>query len=192
MPIINKIKKKNLEIGIWKIDETSQELHRLDKLNYRTDGLSEKNKKEFLASRILASKFISNYKIKYDKYGGPIINNNVHISISHTNELASTIISNKKVGLDIEKISEKALKVQSKFINKIHTDLNNEKATLLWCCKRAIFKWHRKGRVNFLNDIVIHPFSMKNHGEILANFLGNEITLNFLKINKHFLVYVCK
>ena len=47
MPIINKIKKKNLEIGIWKIDETSQELHRLDKLNYRTDGLSEKNKKNF-------------------------------------------------------------------------------------------------------------------------------------------------
>ena len=140
MPIINKIKKKNLEIGIWKIDETSQELHKLDKLNYRTDGLSEKNKKEFLASRILASKFISNYKIKYDKYGGPIINKNMHISISHTNELASTIISNKKVGLDIEKISEKALKVQSKFINKIHTDLNNEKATLLWCCKEAIFK----------------------------------------------------
>ena len=101
MPIINKIKKKNLEIGIWKIDETSQELHTLDKLNYRTDGLSEKNKKEFLASRILASKFISNYKIKYDKYGGPIINKNMHISISHTNELASTIISNKKVGLDI-------------------------------------------------------------------------------------------
>ena len=58
--------------------------------------------------------------------------------------------------------------------------------------KRLSLNGIEKEGLIFLNDIVIHPFSMKNHGEILANFLGNEITLNFLKINKHFLVYVCK
>ena len=73
--------------------------------------------------------------------------NGKHISISHSKELSrNNYISDKQVGLDIEHISEKPLRLSPKFItDNSHQDLTKEKATLIWCCKEAVFKWHQKG-----------------------------------------------
>jgi len=92
----------------------------------------------------------------------------------------------------IEEISEKSLKASSKFISEDNIkNLTAEKATLIWCCKEAIFKWHEKGRVDFINDIKIHPFEEMEEGEIMAKFRGIQLILNYQKINNHYLVYVC-
>ena len=95
--------------------------------------------------------------------------------------------------MDIEEISEKALRVSSKFYSKNNfNNLNKEEATLIWCCKEAIYKWHQKGNVDFITDIKLHPFKSLEKGEIRAKFRDTQLILHYQKIHNHYLVYVCK
>ena len=43
--------------------------------------------------------------ISYNKFGAPELNISQNISISHSKELAVVLLGNKKVGIDIEKIT---------------------------------------------------------------------------------------
>ena len=107
--------------------------------------------------------------------------------------LVTIIISQQQVGIDIEEISEKALRVSSKFVSTNNLKaLTAEKATLIWCCKEAVFKWHQKGEVDFIADIKLHPFESMEKGKIKAEFRDAKLILNYRKINNHYLVYVCK
>ena len=153
---------------------------------------AEKRKKEFLVSRLLLKEIHPNQQILYNKYGAPEIRNGNQISISHSKNLAAIASSKHKVGLDIEQISVKPLRLSSKFISKdTCNNLSKEKATLIWCCKEAIFKWHQKGNIDFKNDIKLKPFILGNDGEITAIFKNKEHTLYYKKVDTHFLVYVC-
>ena len=134
-----------------------------------------------------------NYSISYNAFGAPELNNSSYISISHSKELVAIIISKQQVGIDIEEISEKALRVSSKFVSTNNlTSLTAEKATLIWCCKEAVFKWHQKGEVDFIADIKLHPFETMEKGGITAEFRNTQLILNYQKIHNHYLVYVCK
>ena len=193
MPIIHRIKEKNCQIGIWEINES---LNDLVKLSNNLDSLKFKTKKrkiEFLSIRLLLKEIAPNISISYNKYGAPEIESNNSISISHSKKFTAIIISKYKVGIDIEKISKKPLKLSSKFIlQNTHKPLCEEKATLIWCCKETIFKWYQKGNINFINDIKINPFTIEEKGRLIIKFRKNNLTLHYRKIDTHFLVYVCK
>ena len=189
-----RILKQNLSIiGVWYIDETLKELIKKSKGRSILHLSTEKRKKEFLATRLILEIISPQTKIIYNKYGAPEIDNKKFISISHSNKMVAVIISDKKVGLDIEKISEKAVKISSKFILKIkHNNLSKDKATLIWCCKEAIYKWYQKGNIDFKHDIDIHPLSEADSGIIAATFKEKKYSLNYIKLETYFLVYVCK
>ena len=192
MPLEKKITLNDAKIAIWSVEESLEELLKLCGNPKLSQFKTNKRKKEFLSIRLLLKNLLPNNKIWHNTYGAPEIRNDNFISISHSNKLTAIIISKKKVGLDIEKISKKPLKLSAKFINKeLHNPISEEKATLIWSCKEAIFKWHQKGNVNFLLDIQIMPFTIKNKGDIIAKFKQNKITLHYQRINTHFLVYVC-
>ena len=193
MPLFKNIKENNCLIGIWELSETLDHFKKkynnsiIEKIN------SDKRKKEILASRALLKEMNPNIKIKYNKYGAPTIENGKFISISHSKRFITIILSSNKVGIDVQKVNFKALKVASKFIDLTkHESLCKDKATLIWSCKECIYKWHQKGLVNFLNDIKIQPFDMRKKGEIKADFKNLKLTLFYIKLQKHFLVYVCK
>jgi phosphopantetheinyl transferase len=193
MPIIHKIEKKNVTILVWEITETLEELQVLGKEINATSHTSEKRKKEYLASRLLLNEIIPNTAITYNEFGAPELENDNHISISHSRGLVSIIISEQQVGIDIEEVSEKTLRLAPKFVSaKNLTYLTKEKATLIWCIKEAAFKWHQKGGVDFIKDIIIPEFSVKEKGIITIQFKNKELNLNYQKINNHYLVYVCK
>ena len=192
MPITYKIEKKEVSILVWEITETLEELLDLYGNINTTNYTSEKRKKEHLISRLMLNKLCENGTIIYNEFGAPELDNGKHLSISHSNELVTVIISDKKSGIDIEKISEKALRIASKFVSKKNlTKLNKEKATLIWCLKEAIYKWYQKGGVDFIKDIIIPEFFAKKHGKVTAYFSRKKLNLNYLKINNHYLVYVC-
>ena len=192
MPITHKIEKKNITILVWEITETLEELQVFGEEINSTSHTTEKKKKEHLTSRLLLNEISPNTMISYNEFGAPTLNNDKHISISHSKDLVAVIISEKKVGIDIEEISEKALRLSSKFVSeKNQKTLNKEKATLIWCLKEAIFKWHQKGEVDFIKDIIIPEFSAKEKGQVKAEFNKTDLILNYQKINNHYLVYVC-
>ena len=193
MPVIKNIQENNCQIAIWKMNKSLDDLiklsNKIDNLKFKT----EKRKNEFLSSRLLLNKLLPNTIVSYNTYGAPEIDDDNFISISHSKNLTAIIISKNKVGLDIEKISEKALKLSSKFIAKDqHKPLSKEKATLIWCCKEAVYKWFQKGKINFVADIKINPFIIKDEGSLIVEFRNQQLTLYYKKINEHFLVYLCK
>ena len=193
MGVISNITIQNCTIAIWEITETLEELLQLSNTISAADFNTKKRKKEWIASRLLLNEINPNYSISYNAFGAPELNNGSYISISHSKGLAAIIISQQQVGIDIEEISEKALRVSSKFvsINNLKA-LTAEKATLIWCCKEAVFKWHQKGEVDFIADIKLHPFESMEKGEIIAEFRNTQLILNYQIIHNHYLVYVCK
>ena len=193
MPLFKNIKENNCLIGIWELSETLDHLKKKYNNSIIKKINNDKRKKEILASRVLLKEMNPNIKIKYNKYGAPTIENGKFISISHSKRFITIILSSNKVGIDIQRVNFKALKVASKFIDLTkHESLGEVKATLIWSCKECIYKWHQKGSVNFLNDIKIQPFDMRKKGEIKADFKNQKLTLFYRKLQKHFLVYVCK
>jgi len=193
MPVIQKIKANNCQIAIWDINESLDKLIQLSNNMNVSKFKSKKKKKEFLSSRLLLTELLPNDVISYNTYGAPEVVDDNFISISHSKNLVAIIVSKTKVGLDIEQISKKPLELSSKFISQnCHHLLSEEKATLIWCCKEAIFKWHQKGNIDFIADIKINPFIIKDEGQLIAEFKNQKLTLHYKKIDAHFLVYVCK
>lgn len=193
MPLFKNIKENNCLISIWYISETLDYLNKNINSGDIKKTTNIERQKEILATRMLLKEMVPNIEIRYNKYGAPIVKNGKFISISHSKLFITIILSSKKVGIDIQEVNYKALKVASKFIDlNTHKQLTKEKATLIWSCKEALFKHYQKGSVNFLNDIKIQPFEIKGKGEIKADFKNQEFTLFYRKLQKHFLVYVCK
>ena len=193
MGIIRNTTENNCNIAIWDTQETLDEILKLSKPFDLIRLKTEKRKKEFLTSRLLLEQLSPNAIITYNEFGAPELSNGDCISISHSKNLVAVIICTKKVGLDIEQISGKALRLSSKFVSEKNLKkLSKEKATLIWCLKEVVFKWHQKGGVDFIKDIIIPEFSVKEKGIITIQFKNKELNLNYQKINNHYLVYVCK
>jgi len=192
MPIIHKIEEKGITIFVWKITETLEELQVIFGGLNISNYTSEKRKKEQLITRLLVTEILPNKTIIYNKFGAPELDNGQHISISHSADLVAVIISDEKTGLDIEKISEKTLRLSSKFVSEKNLiNLNKEKSTLIWCLKEAIYKWDQKGGVDFIKDIIITEFTPKEYGKVIAFLKNKKLNLNYQKINGHYLVYIC-
>lgn len=193
MGVIKKIEENNCQLAIWDISESLNELLQKGINSDISKFKGEKRKKEFLSCRLLLNDINPDTTITYNKFGAPKLDNGQYISISHSKNLVAIIVSKTKVGLDIEQISNKPLRLSFKFIStKAHQNLTPEKATLIWCCKEAIFKWYQKGNIDFKKDIKLDEFDIKERGGISCVFKGEEIIVKYRKINNHYLVYVCK
>ena len=192
MPLLLKKKENNNIILVWKISEP---LDKLISLTSNTDCShlkSDKRKKEFLTIRILLNYYNKNLKISYSKNGSPNLNNNQCISVSHSGDLVCIIISDKKIGIDIEQISDKSLRLKGKFINSHHTKLNKEKSTIIWCIKEAVFKFHEIGNVDFKKDVFISEFILEESGKMDIIFKNNILKSYYFKVEDFYLAYVCK
>ena len=178
-------------LGVWEIKESLSDLNNRFKDEYFKKLKNRKRKLEYVCIRLLLNQIDSNLKINYKKNGAPVLNKKKNISISHSNNLAAIIISNHKVGIDVEKISDKPLKIAEKFISENDNILMNvNEVCLAWSTKEAIYKLHEIGGLDFKNDIIIKKIK-KEKNMITAKFKNEILFLHYQKINNHFLVYVC-
>ena len=193
MALLTLKEEENTSIAVWEITESLDDFK--DSIYYKKiqNFKSKKRKLQFLCTRLLLNEINKDLKITYNTFGAPEINNGQFISISHSDKLITIIVSDKRVGIDIEKISNKALKVMSKFLSlDDKTQYNDNETTLSWCAKETIFKWYQKGNISFKDDIIIKSIKHSPINNIHIEFMQNLFILKFLKINNHFLVYVCK
>ena len=185
-------KEKFCSIGVWEISESINELNALSEEVKFNQIKSQKRKLEILSVRALLEKMCGNVKLDYNKYGAPVLDNNKKIAISHSKQLVAIIVSEFKSGIDTEIISKRILKIKDKFISTNDNINESQKdLTIAWSTKECIFKWHQKGTLNFKDDILIKKINHLSK-TIEVFFDENLFILNFLKINNHILVYVCK
>ena len=192
MPLVLKKEENNITLYIWKIQESIEELKakypKIDSPKFS----SNQRTLECFTARVLINIYSTNCKIYYDSNGAPTTNLNKNISISHCDEHVCIAISKNNIGVDIEKISEKALKLKDKFINKNQSNLTQKKATLIWTIKESVFKFHKKGNVNFKKDIVLDDFKEKNEGDLAIKFKRQKLNAYFFMIDNKYITYVCK
>lgn len=179
--LTSKTEENNILCGIWKIEESIQELYSiLNNSMYETDthlqNISNKEiLREKLAVRALLKHLLnSDINIEYSETGKPCLkNSNLQISISHTRGYAAVAISVKNnIGIDIEKISDKVEKVRSKFINSNeYISEKNELTHLLlhWSAKESIYKALNQEGVELKEDVSIDHFTPQNSGLMTAS-----------------------
>lgn len=140
-------------------------------------------------SRQLAGDFNSIY---YDEFKKPHFKEgNYFLSFSHTNNFVASIVhSEKRVGIDIEKISNKALKVAPKFLSPeeyqtLSKQIDKELyATIYWAAKEALYKLDGKKSLIFAKQIKVKGIGSKNFfGEILNE--NGEIKIKAKLFYKH-------
>lgn len=121
---------------------------------------------ERLTARICLKTVIGKkYKgINYRKNGQPyLVGQDENISISHSKDILSIIISNSPdIGIDIQLPSEKIKKIAKRVFNQDELDWAKneiEKLTYLWCIKEAVFKASSIKGLDFRKEIIIDTSS---------------------------------
>jgi len=154
---------------------------------------SEKRKSEWISVRMLVKFFFNTYReIKYTTFGKPFFDSNFNISISHTSGFVAIIISkNNEIGIDIEKIDNKILKIAEKFIFKKELDsfpisLKKEMIYLNWNCKETLFKIYEKGKLDFKTNLIVQIDDIKEFGKINSIIRINDNDKNII-LNYKFL-----
>jgi phosphopantetheinyl transferase len=190
-------------LGIWKIEEDEISLRRLIKEDIAVPFTNAGKRIEFLAVRALAKAMdIDPLKIAHLPSGKPYIENcALNVSISHTKGYVAILLSSLiHMGIDIEQISERILKVRSKFM---HPDEEkalyglkcNESSSLLlhWCAKESLYKAIPDEEVDFINDLRILQFNISGEkGSFRAKALKSGINFQvYYTIEKDFVLTYC-
>jgi phosphopantetheinyl transferase len=169
----------NTKLYLWKITEDFDTLFSQVKLKdsslARLQTMkSESHQKGFLAVRMLLQhNDYSDFDLFYDAFGKPHLKpqgcsiKDVEISISHSNDFSAIAISDSKVGLDLEQLKEKALRIAKRFMDVSHLDNLSEeekikKATIVWGIKESIFKIKNEKGISFPNHIFEDDFSFED------------------------------
>ena len=167
------------KIYIWKITEDFNTLYSQVTLKDSTlarlqDMKSESHQKGFLAVRMLLQhNEYSDFDLYYDTFGKPHFKpqgcsiKDLEISISHSGIFSALAISEQKIGLDLEQLKEKSLRIAPRFMDVSHLDnLTTEekikKATVVWGIKESIFKIKNEKGISFPNHIFEDDFTFED------------------------------
>ncbi len=152
----------------------SQEEEALDFLSFR-EKLSFANishpekRKEWATARMAIRDALEVLHVPYpgffkDEHGkSQVMNGNGFVSLSHTEGLAGAIFHrDTPVGIDMDFIREKILKIGFRFLDKSELDFLDKDPlhyTMAWSAKESIFKCQGKRGVSFRENILLEPFS---------------------------------
>ena len=205
MPIIDDLNlSPKTRVVIWEINESLQDLESKVVLSEYSIKLlnqkkSEIQKKQFLAIRnIFKLLSIEDNEVKYDQVGKPIFSQNKILSISHSGDYATVITSDNPVGIDIEKISDKAMKIKHKFLDielNYPLELNNQISLVYWNIKESIYKAVGITGIDFKKNILALPLDI-NASKCKSWYVNNDDIYSFetyFRISKNYtLAYVIK
>ena len=172
MPIIHKQNLANgIRFAIWKIDESLDELIQLSrKPTERREAIKEfqhdRRRFEYIATRLLIEHLTStDADIKYLPSGKPTLaDNSFQISLSHTAGYAAAIVHPAHyVGIDIEAISPRIMKIKEKFLStkeleSIDSTREVNHLLLCWSAKETVYKAMSEEDVDFKTQMQIVPF----------------------------------
>jgi len=173
----------------WHITEDVTSLFRAVSLRdtslFRLEGMkSEEHQRGFLAVRMLLQHLgYTDYDLTYDEAGKPHLSDGKHISISHSHEFSCICISDELMGIDLEKLKEKTLKIAPRFMEVKHLEnlsISEQvvKATVIWGVKESIFKIKNEKGISFPEHIFEDEFCL-NDGKCTAKLHFNNQIENF-------------
>ncbi|MFW6224437.1 MAG: 4'-phosphopantetheinyl transferase family protein, partial [Bacteroidota bacterium] len=175
--LVNRRIKGDVQLGVWKIEETTGELLQMLNLTAMEEKIfnqlkTDQRRKQWLSYRITIKRLLNLDKIldiNYDRYGKPmILNHYLRISVTHSGDFSAAILHKKKsTGIDIEKISPRIHSIKHKFLSDrelshIHQENDTELLTAYWAAKEALYKLQKFGQISLKDHIYIYPFDIKS------------------------------
>ena len=205
MPVIEDYNLSNkTRYVLWEITENYEKLSSGIELDLNSEKLlyqkkSEIHKKQFLAVKnILKYLSIDERSLNYDDSGRLFLKSGSKISITHSGYYAGVIISDNEVGIDLEMINDKALKVKNKFLEtelNYPIKLNTETALVYWNIKESIFKALEIQGIDFKKNILALPLDI-NTANCKSWYINNDDIYSFetyFRISKNYtLAFVIK
>ena len=159
---------------VWKITESIEELQNSITLKPESELRLQQMKsalhqRGFLSIRhLLTLVGLSDAQLFYNDNGKPILHNGMHISISHSFDFSTIVLSKLNIGIDIEQIREKVARIAHKFCNSELTFLEPNTShyynnlTTIWAAKETIFKIENQVGISFKDHILVSEFHNKN------------------------------
>jgi phosphopantetheinyl transferase len=165
---------QNIHIAVWQIVENEEffwdflRLHANDEAKIRSIKL-ESVRLQKLACRAALAKLLGTNEIEitYSETGQPQIKGH-YISFSHTKNTVAVALADIPVGIDIEELSPRILRLYSRFMSEEEMsacDLNNlQDLYYYWCAKEAMYKWFAEKNLDFIEDLQV--FKNENRGVV--------------------------
>jgi phosphopantetheinyl transferase len=207
---------ENSHMGVWHIAE--QEAFFLKRVPLQREITHWHKRLQHLAGRFLLTELVPDFPYELIRIADtrkPFLENEAwHFSLSHCGDYAAAIVSrDKRVGVDVELVSEKVARVRHKFLTEEErgivgrwalsderagnfqlSTLNFQLLTACWSIKEALFKWKGSGEIDFRQHLRIERIELKdNEGKAWCRFLKDadiELVVDFLFFNENCLSWV--
>ena len=191
-------KKGNTRFGLLskkKIDQRTSlkeyEKHYFEKINHKERRI------EFKGVRQLRNELIPGADILYESNGRPTVNlKDIHISISHSSKSILMGLSYIPIGIDIEEIHPRILRVKSKFLHPEESPYYSsdkiEDLVLLWTIKESMYKLCGISGLDFKNEIrVIKRMNDKHKCTVFLESGNLDFYFQHERIDNEIITYNC-
>lgn len=172
--LYQKIEIDNKVLAIWEIRESEDELCSQAQLDVSSlvdikQLNSEKRRQEKLATACLFRELGVDYsQLKYSSTRKPeLIGDHRYVSISHTGNFVALALSNQPIGVDIQTVDERILRLRNRFVSEeefINPEHELIHLMLHWSAKEAMFKWIGQEGVSLVNQLHVKTFKPDSKG----------------------------
>jgi len=157
----------------------------------------ENRKREFVGVRQIRNQLFPNESIINEPNGKPkFLSSSWHLSVSHSKESVCLGIGKSPIGLDLEGIDPRILRVKDKFVNQTEFELypidSQEDLTILWTIKESVYKLCNIKGLSFKNDILAYHRNKNEHKCMVRTPEGEKkFTLLHERFDNEILTYNC-
>jgi 4'-phosphopantetheinyl transferase EntD len=193
-------------LGMWQLQEPAADLLQLLPSYIDVSAIAGKvhprRRQEWLASRVLVYQMLQHFTseplvLARNEDGKPHFPGRprLHVSITHSPHLAAVILSEQHhVGIDIELISPKALRVADKFLTekeKQHTIDDAETTCLYWSAKETLYKLYSRKKLVFKKNLNVEPTPEPNvlRGRVQIENFSKLYQIRYEVLQEHVLTY---
>lgn len=202
MPLILKETNDKASFACW---ETTEDLLFFEEnLPYRSTVANPQKKVQQMSARMALFQLdpafpFSSVQMETNKKP-ELADRSLEFSLTHSREMAAAILSSShKVGIDVEKIDPRVLRIESKFLHPhelkgLFADEQERvsELTLMWSIKETVFKCFGKSAVDFSHDILIKKV-LHEHSMAKIDFLPlgiEDATVYFKRVADHWLAHM--
>ena len=156
---------------------------------------NEKRRLEFYAIRFIRNQKNIPFSIAYSPIGAPyLVGSPMHVGISHSNDLVGLALAPFKIGLDIELISDRILRIKNRFTTSqevahfSYTEAVN--LTIIWTIKEVLYKLAGRLEINLKSELMINSVEGDTANCLFLSAEGwRVVAVKFQEINEYIISF---
>ena len=131
--------------------------------------------------------------ISHDEYGAPKVDKTGNfISVSHSRDRVAVLFSDGACAIDIESVERDFRKVANHYLSAEEQRLA-ERYDLyaeMWSAKEALYKFYRRGGLNYVSDVVILGYDASSHSFAASICGGDRVNVTMQKEANHIIALI--